>query len=57
MEGLIFGILRYIKLLIFFSVFSTSHGNKCAGIIAGEANNAFCGVGIAYNANIGGECM
>ncbi|KAJ7328626.1 hypothetical protein OS493_023895 [Desmophyllum pertusum] len=33
---------------------SVSHGNSCAGIIAAEANNSFCGVGIAYNAKIGG---
>ncbi|KAJ7328622.1 hypothetical protein OS493_023891 [Desmophyllum pertusum] len=33
---------------------SVSHGNGCAGIIAAVANNSFCGVGIAYNANIGG---
>ncbi|XP_051882055.1 PC3-like endoprotease variant B isoform X2 [Pristis pectinata] len=30
------------------------HGTKCAGEVAMEANNSFCGVGIAYNANIGG---
>ncbi|MBN3308511.1 FUR11 protease, partial [Amia calva] len=31
-----------------------SHGTKCAGEVAMEANNSFCGVGIAYNAQIGG---
>ncbi|XP_069747210.1 PC3-like endoprotease variant B isoform X2 [Narcine bancroftii] len=30
------------------------HGTKCAGEIAMEANNSFCGVGVAYNAKIGG---
>ncbi|KAJ7328630.1 hypothetical protein OS493_023899 [Desmophyllum pertusum] len=33
---------------------SVSHGNSCAGIIAAVANNSFCGVGLAYNAKIGG---
>ena len=32
-----------------------SHGNKCAGIIAGGANNDHCGVGLAYNAKIAGK--
>ena len=32
------------------------HGTKCAGVIAAEAgNNKSCGVGLAYNARIGGE--
>ncbi|KAI4898720.1 hypothetical protein NFI96_006496 [Prochilodus magdalenae] len=31
-----------------------SHGTKCAGEVAMEANNSFCGVGIAFNARIGG---
>ncbi|XP_066508994.1 endoprotease bli-like [Hoplias malabaricus] len=30
------------------------HGTKCAGEIAMEANNSYCGVGIAFNAYIGG---
>ncbi|XP_067841392.1 PC3-like endoprotease variant B [Heptranchias perlo] len=30
------------------------HGTQCASEIAMEANNSFCGVGIAYNARIGG---
>ncbi|XP_067889927.1 PC3-like endoprotease variant B isoform X2 [Heterodontus francisci] len=33
---------------------SNGHGTKCAGEVAMEANNSFCGVGIAYNAKIGG---
>ena len=48
-------VIKYYELL-FFSVFSTSHGINCAGIIAAVANNTFCGVGLAYNAKIGGEC-
>eukprot|EP00123_Amoebidium_parasiticum_P015840 comp23169_c0_seq2/m.37514 comp23169_c0_seq2/g.37514 ORF comp23169_c0_seq2/g.37514 comp23169_c0_seq2/m.37514 type:complete len:570 (-) comp23169_c0_seq2:8-1717(-) len=30
------------------------HGTRCAGEIAAEANNDVCGVGIAYNAKVGG---
>ena len=33
---------------------TNSHGTRCAGEIAMKANNTKCGVGIAYNANIGG---
>ena len=32
------------------------HGTKCAGEIAAEANNGICGVGVAFNASIGGKC-
>ncbi|RZF49304.1 hypothetical protein LSTR_LSTR015761 [Laodelphax striatellus] len=31
-----------------------SHGTRCAGEIAMVANNSFCGVGVAYNARVGG---
>ena len=34
-----------------------SHGTRCAGEIAMIANNGICGVGIAYNAHIGGIKM
>ncbi|XP_059837353.1 PC3-like endoprotease variant B [Hypanus sabinus] len=30
------------------------HGTRCASEVAMEANNSFCGVGIAYNARVGG---
>lgn len=30
------------------------HGTYCAAVIAAEANNSFCGVGVAFNARIGG---
>lgn len=30
------------------------HGTRCAGEVAAVAFNSFCGVGIAYNAKIGG---
>ncbi|XP_028408147.1 proprotein convertase subtilisin/kexin type 4-like [Dendronephthya gigantea] len=33
---------------------SDSHGTKCAGVIAGAANNRICGVGVAYEANVAG---
>lgn len=30
------------------------HGTYCASIIAAEANNNFCGVGVAFQARVGG---
>lgn len=30
------------------------HGTRCAGEVAAVANNGVCGVGVAYNARIGG---
>lgn len=30
------------------------HGTRCAGEVAAVAFNSFCGVGVAYNASIGG---
>lgn len=30
------------------------HGTRCAGEVAAIAGNRLCGVGIAYNASIGG---
>ncbi|KAM4747497.1 furin-1-like [Rhinophrynus dorsalis] len=33
------------------------HGTRCAGEVAAVANNGICGVGIAYNAKIGGVRM
>ncbi|XP_053573693.1 furin [Bombina bombina] len=33
------------------------HGTRCAGEVAAVANNGICGVGIAYNARIGGVRM
>jgi len=32
-----------------------SHGTRCAGEIIMQPNNRFCGVGVAYGANIGGK--
>ncbi|XP_064596448.1 neuroendocrine convertase 2-like [Liolophura sinensis] len=34
-----------------------SHGTRCAGEIAAKANNDNCGVGVAYDARIGGVRM
>ena len=31
------------------------HGTRCAGEVAASAQNGICGVGIAYNASIGGD--
>uniref|UniRef100_A0A8C8EZV8 Furin (paired basic amino acid cleaving enzyme) a n=1 Tax=Oncorhynchus tshawytscha TaxID=74940 RepID=A0A8C8EZV8_ONCTS len=33
------------------------HGTRCAGEVAAMANNGICGVGVAYNAKIGGVRM
>ncbi|XP_028907334.1 LOW QUALITY PROTEIN: furin [Ornithorhynchus anatinus] len=33
------------------------HGTRCAGEVAAVANNGICGVGVAYNAHIGGVRM
>lgn len=43
-------------LFLFDSVLTLHrHGSNCAGVIAAEGNNGQCGVGLAYNARIGGE--
>ena len=39
------------------TLFLTSHGTKCAGVIAARANNGICGVGVAYRAKVGGESV
>lgn len=33
------------------------HGTRCAGEVAAEINNSVCGVGVAYNARLGGIRM
>lgn len=33
------------------------HGTRCAGEVAAQAFNTFCGVGVAYHASIGGESL
>ncbi|NXG75250.1 FURIN protein, partial [Baryphthengus martii] len=37
--------------------FGRRHGTRCAGEVAAVANNGICGVGVAYNARIGGVRM
>lgn len=32
-----------------------AHGTRCAGEIIMQPNNKYCGVGVAYGANIGGK--
>ncbi|XP_013775732.1 furin-like protease 2 [Limulus polyphemus] len=36
---------------------NNKHGTRCAGEVAATAYNEYCGVGIAYNASIGGVRM
>lgn len=36
---------------------SNRHGTRCAGEVAANANNSVCGVGIAFNARVGGIRM
>ena len=45
--------LFYVPLM--FLCFISSHGTRCAGEVAAVANNSVCGVGVAYDANIGGR--
>ena len=49
------GNITVCLLLIELSQHS-SHGTRCAGEVAAVANNSVCGVGVAYDANIGGKC-
>ena len=34
---------------------SPSHGTRCGGIIGAVKDGQTCGVGIAYNSNLGGK--
>ena len=48
------GLISLASILLGF-LFTYRHGTKCAGVIAAEAgHNKRCGVGLAYNAKIGG---
>ena len=38
-------------------LYTNSHGTYCAGAAAAVANNGVCGVGVAYKAKVGGECV
>ncbi|KAK1887638.1 Furin-1 [Dissostichus eleginoides] len=40
-----------------YSLDEHRHGTRCAGEVAAAANNGVCGVGVAYNAKIGGVRM
>ena len=42
---------------IYIIQFTCSHGNKCAGVIAGQRGNDLCGTGVAYEANIAGNSI
>lgn len=44
---------KFLVQLLF--LFSGRHGTRCAGEVAAQANNSVCGVGVAYNAKIGGQ--
>ena len=41
--------------LIAISYLMYRHGTRCAGQVAASANNTKCGVGAAFEANIGGR--
>lgn len=43
-----------IPLSLSHSFLLSRHGTRCAGEVAAVANNGICGVGVAYNAKIGG---
>lgn len=40
--------------LTFSFLLLSRHGTRCAGEVAAVANNGICGVGVAYDAKIGG---
>lgn len=45
----------YLNLIQSFLLSSCgSHGTKCAGEVAAQADNGICGVGVSFNASIGG---
>ena len=39
-----------------FNPTAGDHGTNCAGLAAASRNDGFCGVGAAYDANLGGRC-
>ena len=53
--------IMFLKLFSSFKLknelFFFSHGTRCAGEIAAEANNNVCSVGVAYNAQVGGTTV
>ena len=42
---------------IYVMQFTCSHGNKCAGVIAGKRGNDLCVTGLAYEASIAGKSI
>ena len=34
-----------------------SHGTNCGGIAGASRNDGTCGVGVAYDSNLGGRCL
>ena len=34
-----------------------SHGTRCAGEVSAARDNGVCGVGIAYNSRVAGQCL
>lgn len=38
-----------------YTLESNNHGTSCAGIVAMKANDVACGVGVAFNAKVGGK--
>lgn len=55
--GLFLMFFSFLMTLLFihFHFSLARHGTRCAGEVAAAANNGVCGVGVAYNAKIGGE--
>ena len=41
----------------YFEFIHFRHGEKVAGVIAGALNNSECGVGLAYEAKLGGRVI
>ena len=45
----------YPKITVTIDLLYYRHGTRCAGEVAAHANNSECGVGVAYDAKIGGK--
>ena len=41
----------------YFEFIRFRHGERVAGVIAGALNNSECGVGLAYEAKLGGRVI
>ena len=51
-KKLVLNLFPIVSQSAFF--FYDSHGTKCAGEVAAQADNGICGVGVSFNASIGG---